>query len=192
MFTDYDFVQFYIKQLDNMDNTWMINQFKEAIEIGKNVLELGSGIGLDYSELKKDYNITASEYSDVFIDEFKKRLDDDILKIDIRNFKLENKVDCIYGNKIIPFIRYAELNNAIENLYNNLNDDGQIFLSTWVGSEEQHVEYTDENGKEISFWLAMHSQKLLEEKFEKYFELDFIKYSVREENDSLILIGKKK
>lgn len=119
----------------------MIKLVQESIKKGNTILELGSG--LDYGSLKLDYNVTASGYSDAFIDKFKSRHIDGFLNIDARDFKLDHKVDAIYGNKVPPFIRYTDL-----------NDNGILFLTFWNGVEEQYIMYTDDNVKEIDLWLS--------------------------------------
>ncbi len=177
-FNDKDFVEFYINMVKDYDNTFIVEHFKKEIPLNNKVLELGCGIGLDYCTLKDFYNYQASDYSDVFLEKLKEKYDDNFIKINALTIDINETFDCIFSNKVLQVFNDKDMRKSFTRQNEILNESGMIFHCMWFGKNDfDEANYvTEETLKNILDGL---------------FDYKLIKYSEIEENDSVIVIGKK-
>lgn len=177
-FNDEEFVNKYIEMVKGYDSRFILEKFRDNIDTSKTILELGCGIGLDYFELKKYYNITASDYSDVFIKKLKNISSDNFLKIDAKDINITKKFDVIFSNKVLQVFNDEELIQSFKSQYKTLNQNGMIFHCMWFGESS------------IRDFNYINIEKL-EKVLNNLFTYELVYYSEFEKNDSVIVIGRK-
>jgi len=173
----------YFKVMEASDNSFVINTFKNEVEVGSKVLELGFGCGKDYNDLKDFYQFTLSDYSDEFVERFNSRNQDRALVLDAKTLDIDSKFDVIYSNKVLQVFNDQEMMISFSRQAEVLKDDGIIFHTLWLGdsafeSDNYYCNYV--NIKRIERMLA-----------NKFHIVTLIKYTEMEVDDSIIVIAKK-
>ena len=106
------------------------------------------------------------------------------LALDAITLSTAENFDGIYSNKVLHHLKDHELVQSIHRQYDVVNQNGIICHSFWKGE-----------GSEIfkGLFVNYHTENTLRKYFEDYFELLLIEsYDEFENEDSLLLIGKKK
>ncbi len=177
----------YSKMMEGYDNTFVVNELKKILPIGSSLLELGMGTGHDLIELAKDYEVTGSDYSQYFIEDFKKKSDLKALVLDAVSFDVAKKFDCIYSNKVLQHLKAEDFIESLTNQSKHLNDNGFIFMTLWNGDYKEEFE---SNG-ELRF--VYYNQQVLEEIIPNNLELTNLSYySEFDTNDSIIVVLRNK
>ncbi len=178
-------VEEYVKLSEGFNGALLIEKFKKVLNINSNVLEIGSGPGTDWNILSKYYNVTGSDNSPEFINHLtSKNPNGNFLELDASTLSINGKFDGIYSNKVLHHLNDNELANSIKRQYEILNTNGVICHSFWLGE-----------GSEVfkGLFVNYHTVSNLQEVFSKQFDIISIeKYKEFENDDSLLLIGKKK
>jgi len=107
-------------------NRWIISLFKKYF--GKNILEVGSGLG-GLSQYLPQANITLSDIQDDYFNYLKNQLGYKTLKFDIENEAPKNLVasfDTILSSNVLEHINDDE--KALENCFRLLKKNGKILL----------------------------------------------------------------
>lgn len=108
----------------------------------------------------------------------------EFLELDAITLKTDRKFDGIYSNKVMHHLNDNELIDSTKRQYKILNSDGIIYHSFWKGE-----------GSEIfkGLFVNYHNDVSLKRIYKEYFEIISIEsYKEFEEDDSLLLIGRKK
>jgi hypothetical protein len=103
---------------------------------------------------------------------------------DASTLEIEKKFGVIYSNKVLHHLTDEQLMNSSKRQFELLEKDGLICHSFWKGT-----------GSEVfkGLFVNYHTKKELELVFQDDFEILVLEsYEEFEENDSLLLIGKKK
>lgn len=179
---DKEMVANYCKMMEDYNNDYILNIFCEKIPKEVSVLELGFGTGKDYLYLKDFYNITASDYSQEFINVFNQNYNDKILTIDAITIEVEKKFDCIYSSKVLNSLDEEQIIESFKRQYQVLNEGGYIFHTLWYGDKEEDDSFIN---KQTLIKLLELDYEFVE--FNYYKEADFIE----SEYDSVIIIGRK-
>ena len=66
-------VEQYIKMAEGYDGAELIKILQKYLPENSNILELGMGPGKDTDILKKSYEVTGSDNSQIFLDKYKKK-----------------------------------------------------------------------------------------------------------------------
>ena len=106
------------------------------------------------------------------------------LELDAVTLKVNKKFDGIYSNKVLHHLKNVELSDSIKRQHEILNPSGIICHSFWKG-----------DGSEIfkGLFVNYHNEINLKKLFSNYFEiLSLASYPEFEDDDSILLIGKKK
>lgn len=172
----------YYKMMENYDNDYVLNKFSNRIPKGSKVLELGFGTGQDYLQLKADYNMTGSDYSDEFIAAFEQLYDEQILKVNAVKMDVLGKYDCIYSSKVLNSLAEQDIITSLVNQYQTLNDGGYIFHTLWYGDKSVDESFIDKSILQKILGLEFDYVE-----FQYYKEADF----VQTEFDSVIVIARK-
>lgn len=131
----------YIKMAAGYDGKELIKILQEFVPENSKVLELGMGPGTDLDILKKNFTVTGSDNSQVFLDRYKKQNPDvDLLKLDAVTLSVDRTFDCIYSNKVLHHITREELKKSFQRQKDILNPDGILFHSFWRGDEDENFD----------------------------------------------------
>jgi len=110
----------------NHYNRWVISIFK--IYFGKNILEVGSGLG-GLSQYFPKTNVTLSDLRSDYFKYLKKRFDYKTLKLNIEKEspeKLPNSFDTIFSSNVFEHIKNDE--SALNNCFKLLKSNGKLLL----------------------------------------------------------------
>ena len=178
-------VEEYIHLAEGVSGKQLIEKLKQILPSNAVVLEIGSGPGTDWNILNESYKVIGSDNSKVFLNHLKnKNPTGEFLELDAITIKTDIKFDGIYSNKVLHHLRDNELMEAVKRQYESLNSNGIICHSFWKGE-----------GAEVfkGLFVNYHNKAVLKEVFENYFEvLSIENYKEFDDDDSLLLIGKKK
>ena len=180
-----DSVNEYIKLAKEVSGKDLIEKLEQVLSLNSAVLEIGSGPGTDWKILDKTYNVIGSDNSTEFLEHLRtENPNGEFLELDATTLQLDKEVDGIYSNKVLHHLNDDDLAKSIQRQFDILNTGGIVCHSFWSGE-----------GSEVfkGLFVNYHDKKSLLEKFENYFEIISIEaYKEFEDNDSLLLIGKRK
>ncbi|WP_117881051.1 class I SAM-dependent methyltransferase [Aureibaculum luteum] len=178
-------VEEYIKLAKNVNRQLLIEKLKQVLPLQSSLLEIGSGPGTGWKILNEFYKVTGSDNSSEFMNHLvSKNPDGNFIELDAISLKTEMKFHGIYSNKVMHHLKDDELIESMRRQSEILNSNGIICHSFWKGE-----------GSEIfkGLFVNYHSLLSLSEAFRKYFEiLSVEEYKEFEDNDSLLLIARKK
>jgi len=178
-------VKEYIKLAKGVNGRNLIERLEQVLSHNSMLLEIGSGPGTDWKILNEFYNVVGSDNSTEFLKYLiAENPKGEFLELDAITLKTDKKFDGIYSNKVMHHLSDSELIDSVKNQYEILNSNGIICHSFWKGE-----------GSEIfkGLFVNYHSEVTLKKIYQNYFDILTIEgYEEFEENDSLLLIGKKK
>ncbi|WP_438426360.1 class I SAM-dependent methyltransferase [Aquimarina macrocephali] len=178
-------VEEYIRLAKDVNGESLIEKLKQVLPSNSTLLEIGSGPGTDWKILNKSYDITGSDNSTEFLNHLiSKNPNGKFLELDAITLKTDKKFDGIYSNKVLHHLNDNELIDAVKRQYEILNSSGILCHSFWKGE-----------GSEIfkGLFVNYHNESTLRKSYLKYFDILYISdYNEFEDNDSLLLIAKKK
>ena len=178
-------VQEYITLAKDVNGRALIEKLKQVLPKKSSLLEIGSGPGTDWNILNETYTVTGSDNSTEFIKHLTTaNPDGTFLELDAITLETDMTFDGIYSNKVLHHLKDDELKTSVEQQYNILNPGGIICHSFWKGE-----------GSEIfkGLFVNYHEEVSLRKFFEPSFELlSITAYKEFDDNDSLLLIAKKK
>ncbi len=64
------------------------------------------GTGVDLITLSEAYNVVGSDSSQIFIDDFKKKSDIEVMVLDAVDININRSFDCIYSNKVLSYSEF--------------------------------------------------------------------------------------
>ena len=177
-------VKEYIKLAKGVDGSDLIDRLSKELPAKSSVLELGSGPGIDWRILDNNYKVTGSDSSPEFIKHLEKENPTgSFLLLDAATLETEERFDAIYSNKVMHHLKNKKLSKSIKRQHQILNEGGIICHSFWKG-----------HGAEVfkGLFVNYHEEDALRAAFEPYFTiLRLDTYKESEEDDSILLIGKK-
>jgi len=178
-------VKSYIDMAKECDASYLIEKLGLYATEGSSVLEIGMGPGNDLKLLKEKFVATGSDKYQKFVDEYKKfSKDDDVLVLDAVTLDTDRKFGAVYSNKVLMHLTRDEFKKSMDRQSEILNDDGIILHTFWRGEGEETF-----SGMLNVYYIEEELQKLFSEKFEV---LLLESYAEFEEDDSIIVVAKKK
>jgi cyclopropane fatty-acyl-phospholipid synthase-like methyltransferase len=184
-FDDESTVHKYIEMAQGYDGRGLIDILRKYLQEGYSVLEIGMGPGKDLDILRRYYNATGSDSSQIFLDLYRKNnRDTDLLLLDARTLDTDCTFDCIYSNKVLHHLTKIELKESLKRQRYLLTPRGLIFHSFWEGDriEEMH-----------GLRFVYYRKDVLAEIFEECYDLLEIEtYTEIEENDSIYVVAMEK
>jgi len=178
-------VDSYIKMCEEYDGSNLYEILKKNLDVGKSVLELGSGPGFDLPFLMKHFQVTGSDLSNEFISRCKKQFPEiEFLKLDVKDIAVEKKYNCIYSNKVLHHLTEDELSLSLAQQVKVLTKDGIIAHSFWLGEESQQM-----HGLLFTYYRE---KRLLNIISEYYSIISTMRYQEIEKGDSLFIVAQKK
>ncbi|MGD1890371.1 MAG: class I SAM-dependent methyltransferase [Cyclobacteriaceae bacterium] len=180
-----DSVEEYIRLAKDVNGSQLIEKLKKFLPGSSTLLEIGSGPGTDWKILNRDYEVVGSDNSQEFLSHLTSNNPaGTFLELDAITLNTDDRFDGIYSNKVLHHLKDDELINSLKRQYDILNPQGIICHSFWKG-----------DGSEVfkGLFVNYHSEKVLREFCEDFFEISMIEsYNEFEPEDSLLLIGRKK
>ena len=177
-------VQEYIQLAKGVDGRELIEKLKEVLADNSNILELGSGPGSDWKILSESYKVIGSDFSNHFLKHLKTTYPKGkFIELDAITLETDKNFDGIYSNKVLHHLKDSELVDSIKRQHEVLYSNGIICHSFWKGEGTEEFK---------GMFVNYHTKTTLEKVFKKYFEvLSIEEYKEFEDNDSLLLVGKK-
>jgi len=131
----------YLKMAEGYDETKLIKILQEFVPEKSTVLELGMGPGKDLDILSKTFTVTGSDYSQVFLDRYKKQNPNaNLLKLDAVTIPSDRTFDCIYSNKVLHHVTREDLKKSFQRQKEILNPNGIAFHSFWRGDKDENYD----------------------------------------------------
>ncbi len=178
-------VEEYIRMAKGFDGQKIISELIKYFPLGSSVLELGMGPGTDLILLKQYYNPIGSDYSEIFIDRYrKKHPNTDLFVLNAVTLETDRKFQGIYSNKVLIHLTRDELKQSIIRQIDVLEPNGIICHSFWVGDREENY-----HGLRFVYYTVKQLRALFKDKF-NIITID--KYQEIEPDDSVFLIARKK
>ncbi|MGH1520895.1 MAG: class I SAM-dependent methyltransferase [Nitrosopumilus sp.] len=178
-------VEEYIKMADGYDGEELIKILQKYLPVNSTVLELGMGPGKDMDILKKSYKVTGSDYSQVFLEKYKKNNQNaDLINLNAVTLQTERKFDCIYSNKVLHHLTRRDLSKSFQRQKEILNPNGIAFHSFWKGTKTENIE-----GLLFTYYEIEDLEELIESNFDI---LTSETYTEIEKNDSIFAVLKIK
>ncbi|WP_316507216.1 class I SAM-dependent methyltransferase [Nitrosopumilus sp.] len=91
--------------------------------------------------LGKNFTVTGSDNSQVFLDRYKRQNPKaDLLKLDAVTLSTDRTFDCIYSNKVLHHLTRKELRKSFQRQTEILNPNGIVFHSFWKGNKDENYD----------------------------------------------------
>jgi trans-aconitate methyltransferase len=178
-------VENYIQMAEGYNGNVIITKLTKFLPPDSTLLEIGIGPGTDLQLLGEYYQVTGSDYSEIFIKRYQKQHpDSNLLVLDAITLETDQSYQGLYSNKVLIHLTREDLKKSILRQAEILESGGIICHSFWLGETEETYE-----GLLFVNYKAEHLQILFQESF------DIIKietYQEIEPDDSLYIIAKKK
>jgi len=135
-------VDAYLRMLEGYDTCcFMTDLLYSLLPAGSTVLELGIGPGKDLQLLNRDYTVTGSDNSPIFLELFRKHhADADLLLLDAVTLDTERLFDCIFSNKVLMHLEKEEMFRSFQRQKEVLNQGGLLLHSFWYGERQEEFD----------------------------------------------------
>ena len=172
----------YIKICDEYDGAELYAVLDQHLESGSTLLELGCGPGNDVSYLKDRYHVTASDFSDEFINRGREKFPDvRFLKLDAVSIKTDESFDCVFSNKVLHHLALEDLEKSLQRQQQVIAPGGLFAHTFWLGDKEMTME---------GMLFLFHDRDRLIELVSRYFTIkQLYDYQEFEEGDSLFILA---
>ena len=175
----------YLEMAKGHDGRELIEKLSEYLPVNSTVLELGMGPGKDLELLSKEYVVTGSDNSSLFIETYRKANPEaDLMFLDAKTLKTDRRFDCLFSNKVLQHLKREDLEESVPCQAGVLEEGGLLAHSLWHGNKIE-----DHGGLHFQFY----EESDLEEMFGDYFEVVLMeRYEEMEPGDSIFVILRKK
>jgi cyclopropane fatty-acyl-phospholipid synthase-like methyltransferase len=172
----------YIKMAEGLNGQALIVELGKHLEAGATVLELGMGPGKDLDFLTKNYTVTGSDSSSVFLDRYRTiNPDADLLWLDAVTIDTDRRFDAIYSNKVLHHLSDEELAVSLDRQATVLTNGGFVMHSFWHGDA-----YEEYDGMPV----YCRNEDILRGVFSTRFDIISVKiYAEMEDGDSIYAIA---
>jgi len=178
-------VQEYLEMAKGHDGRELIEKLSEHLAATSTVLELGMGPGTDLELLSKRFEVTGSDSSALFLENYREANPEaDLMLLDAVTLETDRRFDCIFSNKVLQHLQREELEESIPRQAEVLNEGGLLAHSLWHGNKvEEH------GGLHFQFY----EESELEEIFGDHFDVALMeRYEELEAGDSIFVVLRKK
>lgn len=178
-------IEQYIKMAEGYDGADLIRILQKYLPAHSTVLELGMGPGKDMDILKKSFEVTGSDHSQLFLDRYvNSHPDADLLLLDAITMKTDRKFDGIYSNKVLHHLTKENLVKSFQRQKELLNSNGILFHSFWKGDKVEKM-----NDLLFTYYEMDDLRKITASDFDL---LSMETYAEMEKNDSIHVILRKR
>lgn len=180
-------VENYQEMMKDYDNSEVLAMLRQHLPTQASLLELGSGTGADLVKLAKDYQVTGSDFSPLFVEDFKAQQPAiKMMQLDARTLKISETFDCIYSNKVLYHLSKSDFKKSLSKQAELLNEEGIIFMTLW------HGEYREEGMPEVDLIFSYYTEADIKQIIPKSLAIKEIdRYTEDAKDDSLVIILKK-
>jgi SAM-dependent methyltransferase len=175
----------YIKFTPAHDGALLVDVLGAQLTSESSVLELGIGPGKDFKLLSKRFQMTGSDFSNVFLERYRK-LDPaaDLLLLDARTLETERTFDAVFSNKALIHLVPDDLQRSFARQHAVLNGGGLIMHSFWYGEGVNHFN---------DLRLVYHNEKDLERMLSPSFDIIALEQHAKmADGDSIYVLARKK
>lgn len=178
-------VEKYIEMTKDYNGAEFIGKLKPYLEENATLLELGMGPGKDLDQLKDIFEVTGSDYSQVFLDLYhEKHPEIPLVRLDAVTLEVDSSFDCLYSNKVLHHLPKEDLLKSVKRQSEILKPGGIVFHSFWRGEGSESFD-----GLLFTYYLEDELKTIYAEDFELLLVEVYMEES---EEDSILIIGKKK
>ncbi len=176
----------YKSMIEDYDPTPIIEKLAQYISNGESVLELGMGTGMDFELLSKNYTVTGSDNSPVFIEDYKKNHPNaNVVLLDARNVTLSEKFNCIFSNKVLQHLTRDDFKLSLLEQKKSLKPNGIVFMTLWRGKYREELMFNDE--LRFTYYLESDIEDVVRDLYEI---VSIEQYEEMEKSDSMIVVLK--
>ena len=166
----------YFNSTLNVDMTNTYKEFLKLVPEGGKILDLGCGSGRDSMNfMKLGYEVTAVDGSKELAKKASVLLGKEVIVNTFEELELKEKFHGIWACASLLHIKREDLKTVLNNLYNNLDDNGVFYMSFKYGekeyvddknryfncfTDESIISFINENTKFISIDLQITDDKL--------------------------------
>ena len=178
-------IEQYVEMADGYDGASLVELLHQHLGDGALLLELGMGPGKDLDLLSKFYNVTGSDFSDLFLDRYRETHPDaDLLTLDAVDIDTDRVFDAIYSNKVLHHLNDLDLEKSAVAQAAVLHRRGLILHTFWYGHGiEEHA----------GMKFYMRDKSFLRKVFEPLFEIVVLdRYEEMEADDSLVMLARRR
>ena len=128
----------------NVDMTNTYKEFLKLVPEGGKILDLGCGSGRDSMNfMKLGYEVTAVDGSKELAKKASALLGKEVIASTFEELELKEKFHGIWACASLLHIKREDLKTVLNNLYNNLEDNGVFYMSFKYGEKE----YVDDKNR---------------------------------------------
>lgn len=134
----------YFNSTLNVDMTNTYKEFLKLVPEGGKILDLGCGSGRDSMNfMKLGYEVTAVDGSKELAKRASVLLGKEVIVSTFEELELKEKFHGIWACASLLHIKREDLKTVLNNLYNNLDDNGVFYMSFKYGEKE----YVDDKNR---------------------------------------------
>lgn len=134
----------YFNSTLNVDMTNTYKEFLKLVPEGGKILDLGCGSGRDSMNfIKLGYEVTAVDGSKELAKKASALLGKEVIVSTFEELELKEKFHGIWACASLLHIKREDLKTVLNNLYNNLDDNGVFYMSFKYGEKE----YVDDKNR---------------------------------------------
>ena len=175
----------YNKMAEGYDGRELIDLLRQHLSPGSTILELGMGPGKDLAILGEIYQVTGSDRSTIFVEQYQETYPNaDLLLLDAHTLDTDRQWDGIYSNKVLHHLTHEQLKESLARQGDLLNKGGVLCHSFWQGDDSYEM-----HGLHFEYYTPETLKPLIPDNF------DIIVLQSAQEmgpDDTLYLILKKK
>ncbi len=189
-FKNRDHVNEYLKMTEEYDGAYIVDKVKKYLDAGATILELGMGPGKDLLLLAKDFNITGSDYSPIFVEDFSlKHPDISVMQLDAIDIETNKEFKCVFSNKVLHHLTVSDFKKSLLSHHRVLSARGIAIFTLWKG--KMHEELMEEYNLRFTYYENKDIKNIAEE-LDCFDIVAIEEYTEIEENDSLFIVMKKR
>ena len=171
----------YINIAEGYDGAELIKILQEFLPEQSSILEIGMGPRKDLDILRKNFTVTGSDNSQIFLDRYKKQNPNvNLLKLDAVTLSTQKTFDCIFSNKVLHHLTREDLKKSFQRQKDILTPNGLLFHSFWKGNKDENFD-----GLLFTKYQINNLKKIIGELFDI---LKIETYTEMEKDDSLYII----
>ena len=134
----------YFNSTLNVDMTNTYKEFLKLVPEGGKILDLGCGSGRDSMNfMKLGYEVTAVDGAKELAKKASVLLEKEVIVSTFEELELKEKFHGIWACASLLHIKREDLKTVLNNLYNNLEDNGVFYMSFKYGEKE----YVDDKNR---------------------------------------------